>query len=276
MARCNSEIYAVRKPGEIPLLFWHAKGLILMRQNQFNEACEQFDLVIEKTKDIPLYKPQYDQARKIRILAKFYQQMETKFKWQENTCIKNALNACVRKRSHDGKYEFKVVFEGSKDIDFYQNMFSKQIDEMNKEVQELDAECQCIKEEKRHYLIIRANVDPALEKKCALDFYQWLRPNLAVGIWVEMSAAIQDGVIFQSHSETPSERLVAMSEVIKPGVFFINPTGDKVEVLETMSEQDRLNIVGEEHREETEKQEAPGELSLFRSENSQTMLDATP
>ena len=49
-----------------------------------------------------------------------------------------------------------------------------------------------------------------------------------------------------------------------------------MEVLETMSEQDRLNIVGEEHREETEKQEAPGELSLFRSENSQTMLDATP
>ena len=49
---------------------------------------------------------------------------------------------------------------------------------MNKEVQELDAECQCIKEEERYYLIIRANVDPELEKKYALDFYHWLLPNL--------------------------------------------------------------------------------------------------
>ena len=317
LARCNSEIYAVRKPGEIPLLFWHAKGLILMRQNQFNEACEQFDLVIEKTKDIPLYKPQYDQARKIRILAKFYQQMSTKFKWKENSCIKKIMSAQARKRGHDEKYEFEVGFEGSKDIDFYQNMFSKQIDKMNKEVQGLDAECQCIEEKGRYYLIITANVDPELEKKYALDFYQWLRPNLGELISAErekkenifhpdpntphatlvamsskinsgecfhphpdtphdtlvaMSEVINPGVIFHPHVETPRPTLVAMIKVMKPGVYILKWTGEKVEISEIMSDQDRLDIVGAGHREESAEQEKPGEQSFFRGEHSETMI----
>ena len=113
---------------------------------------------------------------------------------------------------------------------------------------------------------------------------------------VAMSAAIQEGVVFQPHPDTPHETLVAMSEVInpgvifhphvetprptlvamikvmKPGVYILKWTGEKVEISEIMSDQDRLDIVGAGHREESAEQEKPGEQSFFRGEHSETMI----
>ena len=84
---------------------------------------------------------------------------------------------------------------------------------------------------------------------------------------IKMLGKIGRGVIFKPHPDTPKEILVAMIKSINSGVFVINSTGDKVKISESMPDQERLNIAGEGHREETEEQGVPGEQSLFRGEH---------